>query len=611
MERSLLPILFFFLVLVGLPCLAQELVIEKIEPPNWWADMETNEVQLMLYGQQLQNLKVTGNCSNMSVIKVYENVDSSYAFIDVRVNDEGTCELLFSNEYGSQSIEYTIEKRRETERVGFNREDVVYLITPDRFANGDPENDVVDDLMNDYDPNDPEKRHGGDLQGIIDHLDYLQDLGVSCLWLNPILENSGTVSYHGYAQTDLYRVDPRFGDNELYRTLCDSARARGMKVIMDHVANHIGIGHPWMTAYPTENWVHGTVDNHLRDKHFMHAITDPNADPASEKMLRDFWFVDSMPDLNQQDPLLAKYIIQNTIWWIEYAGLSGVREDTYPYADQDFMREWAKAVMTEYPQLNIVGEIWSTQPSFLAHFQGESKMPGAFDTHLPCVMDFPLMAALRNFLEEKGNLNDVYEVISQDYLYPDPDNLMVFVGNHDNPRAAYVAGKDYDKCKIAFGIAMTTRGIPQILYGEEIGLFGGQSHTLLRQQFPGGFPHHEESAFTEMERDETENDMYDFFQLLIHIRDLYPTLVEGEFYQYPTKWWEKDVYKYMKITDYNRILVMANGSENVVFVDVEDQWEHLKDYRLLHNLMDDKSVLIEENMEVELQPHQFAVFLLR
>jgi len=260
--------LFQFMALVGLSCTAQELAIEKIEPPNWWAEMQMQEIQLMLYGEQLQNLQVSGNCSNLKVIKVYENGDSNYAFIDIRVYNAGDCDLTLSNEFGSQTLNYKIEERRSIERVGFQREDLVYQIIPDRFANGDADNDVVADIQGNYDPDDSEKRHGGDLQGIINQLDYLQDLGATCLLLNPILENSGRLSYQGYAQTDLYRVDPRFGSNELYRTLCDSARGRGMKVIMDHVANHIGIDHPWMEVQPTETWIHGNSEKHLTEKHF-------------------------------------------------------------------------------------------------------------------------------------------------------------------------------------------------------------------------------------------------------------------------------------------------------------------------------------------------------
>lgn len=591
----------------------QGLHIDKIEPPNWWVEMETDIVQLMISGEQLTKLRVSIDCPQLEIVQLYDNENPNYAFVDVRVKGSSAaqCELLFSNSAGEQSFPFSVEERNNQDPIGFSKEDVVYLITPDRFANGDTENDVVEEIRDDYDPKDLEKRHGGDLQGIIDHLDYLEELGVSFLWLNPIMENTGVVSYHGYAQTDLYKVDPRFGSNELYRTLVQEAGKRGIGVIQDHVANHIGIEHPWMEDYPTPDWVHGTVDDHLRDKHFMHALTDPNADPHSARMLRDFWFVDSMPDLNQQDPHLAKYLIQNTIWWIEYAGLRGIREDTYPYADQGFMREWAQTILNEYPKLNIVGEIWSKQPAFLAHFQAESQLRGAFDTELPCVMDFPLMGALRDFLEEKGNLNDVYEVISQDFLYPDPENLMVFVGNHDTPRASFIAGRDYNRCKIAHGIALTTRGIPQLLYGEELALYGGESHTELREQFPGGFPAHERSAFEAATRTAVEADMYDYISKLLRLRKQYPTLIEGDFYHYPTEWWNKDVYKYVRVSESNTIIIMANGSNDTVFTGIEDQRHFFKDYRLLHNLINENSTLIEDDMQIELQANEFAIFLLR
>ena len=394
-------------------------------------------------------------------------------------------------------------------------QDVIYLITPDRFANGNREERFEQEISTISNPADSRKRHGGDLEGITSRLGYLKDLGITTIWLNPILENSGRSSYHGYAATDLYRVDPRFGTNVEYKNLVDEAHRRGLKIILDHVNNHIGIRHPWIQNPPAPEWLNGSVDKHDRQKHYLHAVSDAHGGKNSSRLLKTFWFVDSMPDLNQSNEFLANYLIQNSLWWIEFSGIDGIREDTYPYNDQPFMARWAKSVLDEYPNFNIVGEIWSNHPAYIALFQQGSKMPRSIETHLPAVMDFPLMMSWRKFLTGKGNLRDVYETYSQDFVYADPDNLVVFLDNHDISRAIFAAKGDEARVKLAATVLLFARGIPQILYGSEIGMLGGESHVELRADFPGGFPDQTQNAFTAEGRTERQADFYDYYQKLL------------------------------------------------------------------------------------------------
>lgn len=566
--------------------------MDRVEPPNWWVGMQWSSVQIMLYGTQLKGCSVRFTDDRLQVTAVHTLPNPSYAFVDFTIPPDlpaGDYTMIVENETGEFQFSYPIhEREREDDRHrGFSQEDVVYLITPDRFANGNRENDDLPGL-GDYDPTEAGKRHGGDLQGIIDRLDYLADLGVTALWLNPILENNGRNSYHGYAATDLYRTDPRFGTNEDYRRLVQEAHHRGLKVIFDHVNNHIGINHPWMADLPMPDWVNGSREDHLTDKHYLLSITDPYAAPNSAALQKTFWFVDDMPDLNQRNPFLANYLIQNTLWWMEYTGLDGIREDTYPYPDQEFLADWAEAILTEYPHSNIVGEIWALQPGYIAQFQKESHFRRDFDTHLPTVMDFPLSEAFRTYLRGEGRLRDIYDVLAQDFVYTDPSRLLTFLDNHDMARAAYEADGDIDKLKQALAILLTTRGIPQLLYGTEINMIGGESHVELRADFPGGFPEDERSAFTEAGRTDTENELFNFLRRLLQLRKKYPALTKGQLVHYPMNW-NNNVYKYLRIDGEEQVLVLVNGHEEAVHADLSELEPLLGTQLKLTDLLEDKT----------------------
>ena len=497
MMTRLLVFLLAVVVLAGVKpaeAVPQAPAIDRIEPPNWWSGMKWNAVQLMVSGTNLAGAKFSCPQNRLAIDSVQCSDNGHYAFVNLQIPADlaaGNYAIKVENngEHAEFSFPILDRDQRPGRHAGFGVEDVIYLITPDRFANGNQENDRADGL-DDFNPTDNRKRHGGDLQGITSRLDYLKELGITTIWLNPILENSGRSSYHGYAATDYYRVDPRFGSNEDYKNLVDQAHARGLKVIFDHVNNHIGIKHRWIADLPADDWLNGSVANHYRQKHYLHSISDPHAAENSSELLQTFWFVDGMPDLNQKNEHLANYLIQNTIWWIETSGIDGIREDTYPYNDQTFMARWAKAILDEYPDFNIVGEIWSNHPAYIALFQRNSQSPAAIETNLPAVMDFPLMNSWREFLAGEGTLREVYETYSQDFLYPDLNNLVVFLDNHDISRAIFLAKDDIARVKLAMTVLLFARGIPQILYGSEIGMLGGESHVELRG-FSGWFsrPH--------------------------------------------------------------------------------------------------------------------------
>ncbi len=570
--RSVLVFLLLAAVGASLPVSGQTLSIDKVEPPNWWVGMRWDKVQLMIYGENLGGVMASFDDPALRVTAVHTLESSSYAFVDFTVPPDlepGSYTLRVSGAGGSAEVDYELRAREsgEERHQGFGPEDVVYLITPDRFADGNPGNNAVPGLSEQVDRARPGARHGGDLQGLIDHLDYLEDLGITAIWLNPVLENSGRNSYHGYAATDLYQIDARFGSNADYRRFVQEAHARGLKVIFDHVNNHIGINHRWMQDLPAASWINNTADTPRT--HYKLAPIDPYADPHAEDMLKSFWFVSRMPDVNQRDPFVATYRIQNTLWWIEYTGLDGIREDTYPYPDQDFLTRWEAVILNEYPDFNIVGEIWEGVPGYLAAYQRGSQLPGAVETNLPTVMDFALMDATRAYITRKGNLKDIYMVIAQDFLYANPDNLLTFLDNHDVTRAIYEAQGHSPRVRQMLALILTTRGIPQILYGTELGMMGGASHVELRADMPGGFPGDTRSVFTDAGRTEEENAMFNFTRGLLRARKNYPALTEGRLVHYAPDW-GRDVYSYLRMTEDQTMLILINGHESQRTLDLSE-----------------------------------------
>ncbi len=606
--RRILIILFLSAVTI----FPQNLTVNKIEPANWWPGMKLNKIQLMVYGKNLSDFKVTSNTRYIKTGKIHFLKNSDYSFVDVTITPDarpGDYKLNFTRKGETVSANFPLLKRNrdKNEHIGFNRDDVIYLIMPDRFADGNKENNTIEGMINDYRPGDPLSRHGGDIEGIINHLNYFTDLGVTALWLTPVIENNKQVSYHGYAATDLYMVDRRLGTNELYKQFVEKAHAKGLKVIYDHVSNHIGTNHYWLKDLPMADWLNGTLENHLSTWHDKMIDVDIHGIDVTNEHLRKGWFVNDMADLNQQNVYVKNYLIQNTIWWIEYAGIDGIREDTYPYPDQKFLADWAKAIMAEYPRFNIVGEVWTAETSFLASFQRNSKLNrviNKFNTNLPAVTDFGIQKAYADFLEGKEGIYKIYETVTKDFLFPDPDNILTFADNHDLPRMMLLAKDNWDKVKLVLTHLLTARGVPEIFYGTEIGMAGGWDDGLKRTDFPGGFEGSKTNAFTREGRSEKENALFDFTKKLISLRKQYPSLAEGELKHLPPV---DNVYAYYKKGKGPLMLVVLNGNDKEAGMDmsmIESLCgKNIKLYDVINN-----AEAAAENGKLVLKPYSGNIF---
>jgi glycosidase len=546
---------------------AQKLTISKIEPPNWWIGMKWDTFQLMVYGEDLAGVDAEFEDERLQVLQVRTLDNPSYLFIDLYIppNIEGGEYTLILSRDGEQTeLSYSILDRSfsDSKHQGFTNEDVIYLIFADRFCDGNPSNNTIGDSLDEFTSADIDGRKGGDIEGINSKLNYLKELGITSIWITPLLENNMWMSYHGYAATDLYKIDLRFGSNELYKKLVDEAHKKELKVILDHVSNHIGINHPWVSNLPAKDWINGSPDNFIPASHDKMAFIDIHGDSTMVKSHQRGWFQDYMPDLNQQNSFLKNYLIQNTLWWIEFSGMDGIREDTYPYNDQKYLAEWAEAILTEYPNFNIVGEVWQGDPPVISGYQRNSPVRKLdFDSNLPAVTDFAFADAIRDYLSGKKDIKALYKTIAQDYVYSDSDNLVVFLDNHDIDRAMLIANGNVNKLKVALNFLLFTRGIPVIFYGTEIGIEGGLKHGELRQPFSGGFTDDYRNAFTKDGRTEKENEIYSYLNELLNLRKEYPVLSKGKLrHIYPGG----DVYIIIKEYEEETALVIVNAGEKEI-----------------------------------------------
>lgn len=607
----------FFVLAFATAVIAQDISIRKIEPPNWWEGMKLNNIQLMVYGKNLKNVKASFNTDNIKVKDIHEVSNSGYLFIDAEISAKcipGEYTLTLYSNNSKCEYKYQIQKREKSSKIhqGFSNEDVIYLIMPDRFSNGDNSNDKVAgfadtvDFERSWNNNKSIGRHGGDIQGIIDHLDYLKELGVTALWITPVVENNTFISYHGYVATDYYNVDKRLGTNQLYKELIDKAHQKGLKIIFDHVANHFGIEHPWIKDLPVPDWLNGTPERHLPAFHNKEAFSDIHADSSTIMKVTQGWFADNMPDINQRNPYVQKYIIQNTIWWTEFSGLDGIREDTYPYNDQKFMSDWAKTILDEYPTLNIVAEVWTGDFAYLSSFQKNSFYKKAFDSNIPSLTDFGLRDTFWKYCSGNGSLYDIYEAFARDFIYPNPDKMMIFVDNHDVARIKFYA-KDHQKLFNALQIMLTSRGIPQLLYGTEVGLKGEEEHGLLRADFPGGFSNSSHNAFTKEGRTKDESKYYNFISKILELRKQYPALSKGKMIHYPPV---NNVYAYFKIYENEKILnIIKDGIQKEVNLNnYSDNLEGVKAYK---DLVSGNEYKMPDNRIIKLSGEGPYIFLLK
>lgn len=593
--------------------IAQQFSIERVEPPNWWFGMKHDTVQVMIYGKNLSDVEIFPQHGPIEIVDVHKAESPNYLFIDLVISPEikfnYNFEIGFSKGSQDTVIKYPIYYRENSKNKfkGFDKTDVLYLIMADRFCDGNSDNNKIGDSLDQFTSKDLDGRKGGDIEGITSKLEYIKDLGVTALWITPMLENNMWMSYHGYAATDLYKIDPRFGSNELYKELVNKAHDKDLKIIMDHVSNHIGINHWWMKDIPFASWINGTVENHLPANHNKMTFPDPYSPGESVDLTWNGWFENYMVDLNQANPYLLKYLIQNTIWWIEYLGIDGIREDTYPYCNQYAMADWNKAILNEYPEFNIVGEIWTGEPAYLAAYQLKNKFGIHLDTHLPCVTDFALSDAFRNYLSGKKGLEGIFNTLAQDFLYYDPDNLLTFFDNHDIARGLFIANNDVEKYKIALTILLTTRGIPKILYGSEIGIVGDNNHGTIRSPFPGGFRNDPLNAFSSCDRTDYQNDIFNFTQNLLELRKNYKSLSQGKLtHFYPFD----NVYVYFRETDNESTVIIVNGSDKEYEVDLNNYKETLTKALKIKNIKTNEVTDITNNKKITIKKKSAEIFLL-
>ena len=555
MKKKLL--LLTALVAPMLTMSAAKIKIDRIEPTDWFVGMKNPTVQLMVYGQGIRDVQnVTTDYPGVVIDSLVRLDSPNYLLIymNLRNAQPGTMKLTFNVQRSKFNVNYTLKQREMSgdKRMGFTNADVLYMLMPDRFAQGQGHNPQVKG-MRPYkeDRSQPSLRHGGDLNGIREHLDYFCDLGVTALWLTPVLENDspdnaqGYSTYHGYATTNYYRVDPRFGTNDDYRRLCDEAHAKGLKVVMDMIFNHSGFEHPWTHDKPTKDWLNlpewldeskGTSNpegtSFQQTSYKLTPVKDPYASEVDLKETVEGWFVPTMPDLNQHNPHLMRYLIQNSKWWIETVGIDGIRMDTYPYAYADAMADWMKELDEEYPNFNTVGETWVTEPAYTAAWQKGSKLSEQ-NSYLKTVMDFSFYDKINRAATEEtdgwfAGLNLLYNSFVYDYLYPNPSSVMAFIDNHDTDR--YLKnGRDTLMLKQALALLLTVNRIPQLYYGTEILMNGTKEVTdgNVRKDFPGGFPGDTHNAFTREGRTKQEQSMFQWLSRLLHWRQNNPVITHG------------------------------------------------------------------------------------
>lgn len=575
--------LTFILIIFFSISLFSQNKIERLEPANWWIGMEHQDIQLLVYGKNIAELNPKIESTDLTLRQVIKVQNPNYLFLDITINTRakaGTINIDFyqnKNKVTSHPFQLLNRKRGADEIVGFDPSDAIYLITPDRFVNGDPSNDNVVGMRQKANRNDKGGRHGGDIQGMKNSLDYIKDLGFTSIWLNPVLENDMEVySYHGYSTTDFYKVDPRFGTNESYQDFAETARAKGMKVIMDMIVNHCGSFHWWMNDLPSDDWIN-QWDNYTETNHRKTVLQDPYVSDFDKKQFTDGWFVPTMPDLNARNPLFAKYLIQNSIWWVEYLGLSGIRMDTYPYPDMDFMTDWTEAMMKEYPHLNIVGEEWYENPNIVAYWQKGKNNPNGYTSELKSVMDFPVQMSMSKALTEEENWKTgwigVYEMLALDFLYPDPMNLVIFPDNHDMKRIFAQVNDDYNLFQQAMIFVATMRGIPQYYYGTEILMSGDDDHGIIRSDFPGGWKGDAINAFTGKGLTAQQKQAKDFVTKLLQWRKTATSIHNGKLMHFIPK---DGVYVYFRYNDEQKIMVIFNKNKTETSLDLDRYAEMLE-----------------------------------
>lgn len=582
--------------------------IERVEPLNWWVGFKNNNLELLVKGDNISKAVPSISYDGVNLISAKKGTSTNYLFLNLKIDRDtkpGKFDICFTSEDNieiSYLYELKARKNNADKFVGFDSSDAIYLITPDRFANGNSENNKILGLKdqslnrkNDY------SRHGGDIRGIINHLDYIRDMGFTAIWPTPLLMNDmPESSYHGYAITNFYEVDPRFGTLETYIELADKLKEKGMKLIMDQVANHCGLEHWWMKDLPFDDWINqqeffSDKKPILKSNHRRTINQDRYVSEIDKLQMSDGWFAECMPDLNQRNSFMATYITQNSVWWIETLGLGGIRQDTYSYADKDFMANWAGEIMNEYPNFSIVGEEWSLNPLLIGYWQTGAKNNDGYESKLTCTMDFSMQNNISLALNEdedwdKG-LVKLYESFANDFHYAKPEDIMIFADNHDMSRIYTQMGENLTKTKMALAIVLMLPRIPQIYYGTEVLLSDVKKpgdHGLIRKDFPGGWQEDRISAFTGKSLSKDQLDMQEFLKKILNYRKESRAIHSGKTVHFVP---ENGVYVVFRMMDDETVVMILNKNEKQIELDLERFKEIGLNKKLMKNIISDEEIL--------------------
>ena len=594
--------------------------IDIVHPPNWWIGFENQNLQLLVKGKKISTYELDIKYPGVKIKQIYKADSPNYLFIDLFISKKtkpGVFKLKFKKENNLLTYDYKLDFKRtlSNQSQGFDSSDVIYLITPDRYANGDYSNDIINDLHeNKIDRKDDYARHGGDLRGIFKNIDYIKEMGFTSIWLNPVLINDMKEgSYHGYATTDYYTVDPRFGTLEEYIYLSKVSADNSVKLIKDIIVNHCGLYHWWMDDLPFKDWLNNQEifltstesnieENTIYSNHRRSTIQDIYAAEVDYRGMLDGWFVSTMPDLNQRNAFMAEYLIQNSIWWIETLNLSGIRQDTYPYAEKKFMKNWAGRIMKEYPKFNIVGEEWSYNPLRIAYWQDGNKNKDGYESNLKSVMDFAMQKAIFEGIHEREDWNTglikIYENLANDFYYKDPSSLLIFNDNHDMSRIYTQMNEDMVKTKMAISLMLILPRIPQILYGTEILMQDTANpgdHGLIRTDFPGGWDNDKVNAFTQQGLQKEQIEMQEFLKKILNFRKKSSAIHKGKTIHFSPK---DGVYILFRINNDETTFLIINKNQSSVNISLDHYKELDLKGKMFKNIISNENFTWDKSLEL-------------
>ena len=594
--------------------------IDIVHPPNWWIGFENQNLQLLVKGEKISTYELDIKYDGVKIKQIHRADSPNYLFIDLSISKKtkpGIFKLKFEKENSLLTYDYKLDFKRtyNNQIQGFDSSDVIYLITPDRYANGDYSNDIINGLQeNKIDRKDDYARHGGDLRGIFKNINYIKEMGFTSIWLNPVLINDMRKgSYHGYATTDYYTVDPRFGTLEEYIYLSKVSADNNIKLIKDIIVNHCGLYHWWMDDLPFKDWLNNQEiyltsnesnieKNTVYSNHRRSTIQDIYAAEVDYRGMLDGWFVSTMPDLNQRNKFMAEYLIQNSIWWVETLNLSGIRQDTYPYAEKEFMKNWAGRIMKEYPKFNIVGEEWSYNPLRIAYWQDGNKNKDGYESNLKSVMDFAMQKAIFEGIQEKEDWNTglikIYENLANDFYYKDPSSLLIFNDNHDMSRIYTQMNEDLVKTKMAISLMLILPRIPQILYGTEILMQDTAKpgdHGLIRTDFPGGWDNDKVNAFTQKGLQKEQIEMQEFLKKILNFRKKSSAIHKGKTIHFSPK---DGVYVLFRINNEEITFLIINKNESSVNISLDKYTELNQKGKTFKNIISNENFTWDKSIEL-------------